>query len=110
MDKEAGKFLIAGRSLPENTEAAYSPLIEWLEKYEQDANPETVLEINLDYYNSSSLRKIADILLLLKRIEQNSNSRVSVRWFYEDGDETSIENAEDLSSAVDIPFSMVMYQ
>lgn len=109
MDKKKGKFLISGRSLPENVELAYSPLIQWLNEYMKDANDETVLEVNLDYYNSSSLRKIADILIILKKIQVSTNTKVSVSWYYEDGDETSMENAEDLSSAVDIPFDMIKY-
>lgn len=101
-DKEEGVFLIEGRSLPEDSESVYGPVLEWLDEYAASPNPETKMVFNLEYYNSASLRKFADILKKLKEISDNSDSEVSVVWYYEDGDESSLENAEDLASSIEI--------
>lgn len=107
LDKEAQKFLISGRSLPEDAENAYAEVMDWLERYKADPNPQTDLTVNLDYYNSSSLRKIADIMLTLKDIGESTGTAVSVKWYYEEGDDSSMENAEDLRFACNIPFEII---
>lgn len=105
-DPESGKFLISGRSLPEDTEAFFSPVIKWLEDYSKEPNDETEIEINLDYYNSTSLKKIADILFLLKEANKRTGKKISVIWAYEDGDDSSQENGEDLCYALDLPLEL----
>ncbi|MCR5455207.1 MAG: DUF1987 domain-containing protein [Bacteroidales bacterium] len=105
-DKENGRFLIEGRSLPEDADAVYEPVLDWLDDYAKEPNPETKMIFNLEYYNSASLRKIADILKRLKTIGDDTGTDVSVVWYYEDGDESSYENAEDLSSSIGIALEM----
>lgn len=105
-DKEQGKFILSGRSLPEDTEIVYVPVFDWLNKYAEDPNPTTEFEINFDYYNSTSLKKVVDILVLLKRINTEGKSKVSIIWYYEDGDESSYENGEDLCYAVELPIEL----
>ncbi len=101
-DKENASFLIEGRSLPEDSEAVYSPVLEWLDDYSKQPNEETKMVFNLEYYNSASLRKFADILKKLKEIGDTTGTKVSAVWYYEDGDESSVENAEDLMSSIGI--------
>ncbi len=103
-DKDNGIFELEGRSLPEDSEAVYGPVLEWLDDYGKDPNPETEMVFRLEYYNSASLRKFADILATLRRISEQKGVKVSAVWYYEDGDESSLENAEDLISAIGIPF------
>ena len=101
-DKEEESFLIEGRSLPEDSEAVYGPVLEWLADYASEPNNETKMVFNLEYYNSASLRKFADILKKLRDISCKTDTKVSVVWYYEDGDESSLENAEDLASSIGI--------
>ena len=101
-DKEEAAFLIEGRSLPEDSDAVYSPVLEWLDDYSKQPNDETKMVFNLEYYNSASLRKFADILKKLKEIGDVTGTKVSAVWYYEDGDESSVENAEDLMSSIGI--------
>ena len=107
-DKEEGVFLIEGRSLPEDSEAVYGPVLEWFDEYSMQPNSETKMVFNLEYYNSASLRKFADILKKLKKISEESGAKVSATWYYEDGDESSLENAEDLASSIGIDLEIKM--
>ena len=105
-DKDEGFFLIEGRSLPEDSEAVYGPVLDWLDEYGTHPNPETRIVFKLEYYNSASLRKFADILKKLKHIGDTTGTKVSALWYYEDGDESSLENAEDLASSIEIDMEM----
>jgi len=106
LNNETGKIRIEGRSLPEDTDEVFQPLVSWLKECGSEMNRETQIVFKLEYYNSASLRKFADILFLLKKIGNESKKNVSVLWYYEDGDETSWENAIDLKMSVDLPFEL----
>ncbi|MBQ3690970.1 MAG: DUF1987 domain-containing protein [Bacteroidales bacterium] len=108
LDEKEGKFMLSGRSLPENTEKAYRPIIDWITRYVENPLKETVFEINLDYYNSTSLKKMVDILLLFKTANDSGKSKVKVIWYYEDGDEGSRDNGEDICYAVNLPVEVKM--
>lgn len=109
-DKENNIFLIEGRALPEDADSAFGAVLEWLDEYGADPNPDTKLVFNLEYYNSAALRKFAEILQKLKLIGEATGTSVSAEWFYEDGDESSAENAEDLASSVGIPMEIKVLQ
>ncbi len=109
-DKENDRFLIEGRSLPEDSEAVYGPVLEWLDDYALEPNPVTNVVFNLEYYNSASLRKFADILKRLKQIGADAGTKVSAEWYYEEGDDSSLENAEDLASSIGIDMVMKPFE
>ena len=41
LDEKEGKFMLSGRSLPENTEKAYRPIIDWITRYVENPLKET---------------------------------------------------------------------
>lgn len=87
-DKE-GKLLMEGRSLPENTAKFFMPLIEWGADL---AGEEVKLVINLEYLNSSSTKKLLE---LLKVLDANGKIRtLYIDWYYEVDDEDILENGQ----------------
>jgi hypothetical protein len=86
---EDGRLLIEGRSLPENTTKFFNPLIEWV----AGLNASDVrIVINLEYLNSSSTKKLLE---LLKVLDANSNIKnLYVDWLYEQDDEDILENGQ----------------
>ncbi len=57
-----GRMLIEGRSLPEDVNRFYSLLIEWAENLLAEA---VKLDINLEYLNSASTKKMLEFLKIL---------------------------------------------
>ena len=54
--------------------------------------PRVSFDINLEYINTASSKML---LSLLHAIDRNENIKyVQVNWFYEEGDEDSVETAE----------------
>jgi hypothetical protein len=87
--REDGRLLIEGRSLPENVFKFYNPLIEWASKLTIQV---VKLDINLEYINSASSKKLLE---LLKVFDANSNIMTfMVNWHYESDDEDSLENGQ----------------
>ena len=84
-----GYLLLEGRSLPENVAEFYNPLIDFVVKLNVE---KVTFDINLDYFNTATSKKILD---LLKHLDANNKiSKVKINWHYEEGDDDSIEMAE----------------
>ncbi len=106
-NQETGFFQVSGRSLPEDVDAFYIPVISWLEKYVQDPSNYTEFVFKFDYYNSSTARKIIDIMLMLERISHNfDNKKVKVIWYYDDGDEVMKDNGDDFKNVIKVDFEV----
>lgn len=106
LDGENGLVEIKGRSIPENSVEFYKPLIDWLEKYGGEPSNETNVNIQLEYFNTSSSKCILDIFKRLELIHKKGNP-VEINWYYEEDDEDMFEAGEDYQSIIGIPFKMI---
>ena len=87
--REDGRLLIEGRSLPENVMKFYTPLIEWASKLITQV---VKLDINLEYLNSASSKKLLE---LLKVFDANNHiNTLIINWHYETDDEDSLESGQ----------------
>jgi hypothetical protein len=108
MNVETGVIEIKGRSIPENSIDFYRPVVEWLDKYSETPAPETKVNIQLEYFNTSSSKCILDVFKKLEQVfKKNGDKGVSINWFYEEDDEDMLEAGEDYQSILKIPFKMV---
>ena len=93
---------ISGRSIPENTIAFYTPLLEWVDEHLKGGGTLEV-SIRLEYFNTSSSKCLMD---LLRRVEQ-SPAEATVLWYYEEEDEDMLEAGEDYDAIIDMPFRLI---
>jgi len=105
-DLEKGFLEIKGRSIPENSIEFYKPLVEWLEKYASKPQTATNVNIQLEYFNTSSSKCILDVFKKLEAINK-SGSTVTINWCYEEDDEDMLEAGEDYQAIINIPFKMI---
>ncbi|MDB4533352.1 DUF1987 domain-containing protein [Vicingaceae bacterium] len=102
----SGYLLIRGRSIPENSIEFYKPLIESLEAYNNDSQSNTKVDIQLEYFNTSSSKCILDVFKKLEAIN-SGNSEVVINWYYEEDDEDMLEAGEDYQAIINVPFKMI---
>jgi hypothetical protein len=105
-DAESGIVEIKGRSIPENSIEFYKPLVDWLDKYSKIAKPLTKVNVQLEYFNTSSSKCILDVFKKLEGIHK-SNNEVVINWYYEEDDEDMLEAGEDYESIIRVPFKMI---
>ncbi len=105
-DGEKGIIEIKGRSIPENSIEFYKPLIDWLEEYGGATSSETAVNVQLEYFNTSSSKCILDIFKKLE-VMFKKGKKVEVNWYYEEDDEDMFEAGEDYQSIINIPFKMI---
>ena len=84
-----GRLLIEGRSLPENVKKFYQPLIEWVGMIKAEV---VKIDINLEYLNSASSKKMLELLQVLDA--KNSIKILIVNWHYEAEDEDALETGQ----------------
>jgi hypothetical protein len=102
-DVSTGKFLMSGRSIPENSIEFYKPLLEWLDEYIKKPCAKTEFDIKLEYFNTSSSKCLVEIF---RRLEKIKGAEVVINWFYEEDDEDMQESGEDFKELIDIPIIM----
>ena len=106
-DAESGKLELKGRSIPENSLEFYRPVFEWLDQYITEPASKTIVEIQFDYFNTSSSKCILDILKRIDKIDE-AGEDVLIKWFYDENDEDMMEAGEDYSDLLDAPFDLIV--
>ena len=106
LDTGTGTVEIKGRSIPENSIEFYKPIVEWLEDYSKKPQKLTTVNIQLEYFNTSSSKCILDVFKKLESIKKARNE-VVINWYYEEDDEDMLEAGEDYESIIRIPFKMI---
>ncbi len=108
-DLQKGELTIFGRSIPENSIEFYNPLFAALDKYLADPNPKnaTILNIQLEYYNSSSSACLLSVFKKLEKYNKGKGSPVTINWIYEENDEDILAAGKNFEGMVDLPFKMI---
>lgn len=104
---EIGMLTIEGKSLVENAYDFYKPLLDELKEYCKKPCCQTIINIKLEYFNTSSSKSILDVLRRAEDIKSSSITKVN--WYYEKYDEDMLEVGEDYQSIINIPFTMVEF-
>ena len=105
-DAKDGVIEVKGRSIPENSIEFYKPLVDWLETYLSNPADLTEVNIQLEYFNTSSSKCILDVFKKLEAIYKSGNE-VVINWFYEEDDEDMLEAGEIYAERVSVPFNLI---
>lgn len=106
-DAGTGLLEIKGRSIPENSIEFYKPLVDWLDAYGGGAQANTSVNIQLEYFNTSSSKCILDVFKKLEGIHNGGSSQIVINWYYEEDDEDMLEAGEDYQAIINVPFKMI---
>ena len=101
-------FEISGRSLPEDVAVFYEPILDWIDRYSEEATGKTIFNFKLVYFNTASSKMILDILLKVEEMHE-AGKDVLVRWHYPEDDEDMEEAGEEYADIVDVPFEQISY-
>lgn len=105
-DIERERFEISGVSFPEDTENYYSEIENWINKHEaflaELSNP--IIKIDLDYFNSSSLK---NIVRMVRDLVLTNSERFTIEWYYDIDDEISHEEGKEMSEILHKKFIFI---
>lgn len=107
-DPQNAKLSIEGQSYPENAFKFYEPIFAWLDEYLKQVQQEAVLEIyfHMPYINTSSSKCM---MMLFEKLEEayEEGRTVTIRWYYDQGNELALECAEEFKEDLSLPFEIV---
>jgi len=103
---DTGVCEIAGESYIEQTQDFYEPLLDWLHEFMQTEKKKLTFNLKLAYYNTSTSKKILEILELCKRHELKGYE-IEFNWFF-DGEDLDIEeDIEDFKQISGLNIAMI---
>ena len=106
-DLNEGDFSFTGVLMPEDALGFFEPLFGYIKVYFQNPNPETKLEVSLEYFNTSSSRLL---YRFMKEFADNQSEKtnITIIWKYEIDDEDMEEVGKEFKLLFDhIAFEMV---
>lgn len=101
-----GQLSISGLSLLENSYEMYLKSIEWLKEFGNQSPRPVVLNLRLEYLDTSSVRSVVDIVKLLN-VFKESGFQVQVNWYYEKDDEDFFEIGEAMQHVCKSEFNLI---
>ena len=107
-DGDNGDLFIAGISFPDNVERFYTPVMMWLDEYCQHPNEVTTVIFKFEYFNTSSSKKIYEILACFERIKA-LGKQVNIKWMYSDEDEDIRSAGIRFSNMINTTFEFESY-
>lgn len=98
-DFQSGRLFIGGRSYSSDAFDFYKPINEWLNSYIRNPKESTILEINIDYFHSVSIKYLTTIIRKISQLHEAGKS-VKIIWFHE-SDENDEDEAFDLGKSIE---------
>ncbi|WP_412031008.1 biofilm regulation phosphoprotein SiaC [Halomonas sp. M4R1S46] len=108
-DWQAGRLSMQGDSYPENSYELFRHVTDWAEAYLARATAPLVLDLELVYLNTSSVKAMMDIFDLLEDAHQGGRE-VGVIWRYDSRNERIAELAEEFKEDCSYPFAITAMQ
>ena len=101
-----GELKIKGRSIPEDPSKFYDILSNWIINYCSNPSQITLVNVELEYFNSGTSKALLHILRLLVSLKNKGNN-LKICWCYETGDDDIYERGEYYSNILDTQFEFV---
>tara|TARA_B100000809_G_scaffold132720_1_gene130502 strand:- start:886 stop:1260 length:375 start_codon:yes stop_codon:yes gene_type:complete len=100
-----GSFLISGNSIPEDCLVFYKEIFNWLDEYIKNPRPETVLELRMKFFNTSTSKCLFTIFRKIEELKINGNE-ASINWYYQLEDTDMYESGLDFQQMIKVPFKI----
>mgnify|MGYP006114563959 CR=1 FL=1 len=104
-NSNSGELEILGISVPENSVAFYTPVVDWLISYVANPQHKTVLALKFSYLNTSSLQFLYDALKELDEI--GAPDSVIINWYFAEDDDDMKETGEDFKEVTSSSFNFI---
>ncbi len=108
LNPATGIMEIRGRSIPDDPEAFWGAVLTWFDDYMANPIEETLVRIDLEYFNITSSKRILFLLYKLNELV-DSGKKAKVEWYYRQSDEDMYEVGQDYAFMVHVPFDFREY-
>lgn len=106
--KASGEMRMEGICIPEDVTRLFAPFFTWLEQYTESPAEKTVMNVKLDYYNTSTASILLKVFRQLAKVKSAGKS-VVINWIYEEDDEENMESGYGYAASLDIEFNVILF-
>ncbi len=103
--KNNGDIQISGKIILDQNSEFWTQISEWIEKYKSNKPSKTIVNLQIDYLNSSSLKELNKFLILIASIS-STDSDLYLGWHYNETDIYMREIGFELSKQCGFNFQM----
>ena len=108
IDEAKGYIKMEGKSFPEKAGEFFSDVNAWLDTYLESNFGNLVFDFAMDYYNSSTLKIVMDMMLKMDEFSAGDN-KITINWIAEEDDDIAIESGEDIKEDMaNLEFNLVI--
>ena len=100
-DPVTGRLVITGNSIPENADAFFQPLHDWVEEFHKNFEGKVTFRVFMTYFNTATIRHI---ISLMRRLIHYYGADLTIEWAFERGDEEIRDRGQDISEVVRFTF------
>lgn len=110
-DSKEKRFLISGKSLPEDARSFYGPILKELQAYlDKEEINMLIFDFKFEYFNSSSAKSILDIFYKLKNFRNDPASDLVINWYSEHGDDDMVDAGGYFEMSTGLKFNYIMIE
>lgn len=107
-DMDKGILEMNGASYPENAFEFFDPLIKWVREFISETKNPIVLNIKVNYLNTSSSKCIYDLLEILGKFKRDGGN-LQINWHYESDDDDIMEAGKEFADDAELVFNLISY-
>lgn len=108
-DGEKGYFEVTGKSLPEDAIEFYKPLEKYVLAYVSAPKPKTIINLKLEYLNTSSSKKLLDIVGYFEQLPAKG-FEVELNWYHRDDDQDMIDEGIEFAHMTSLKVNFILEQ
>ncbi len=105
-DGESGLFEVSGKSLPEDAVEFYKPLEKYVLEYVKSPKSKTVINLKLEYLNTSSSKKLLDIVGYFEKLPAQGYE-VELYWYFHEDDQDMIDEGNEFAHMTTLKVNFV---
>ena len=103
--KNNGDIQMSGKIILDQNSEFWTQISQWVEAYKSNKPSKTILNLQIDYLNSASLKELNRFLILIASIS-SSESDLYIGWHYNETDVYMREIGFELSKQSGFSFQM----
>ncbi|MDD1617858.1 MAG: DUF1987 domain-containing protein [Methylococcaceae bacterium] len=107
-DSATGIIKMSGISYPQDAADFFNPVFDWLESYINEISGQVILNLYIDYLNTSSTKCLFDFIDRLEDYYKSGNV-VQVNWYHEPHDEDIKETGLEFQEDMELPFAVLAF-
>jgi hypothetical protein len=101
-----GFIRIKGRSMVGDVTEFSKKINNWVDKYICNPAEITIIDFQLEYLPTFTTKFYISLVSKISSVSLK-NKKISINWYYEEGDEDIFEKGEYISSHLNLPFTFI---